>query len=794
MRPGDIAGYAAAARSPTSAARKLIDQCQRSIDQPSELLGRGGVDGDYWPAAAIACAFAYRVTGQKVYLTQAFKYWRVLLNDDQTISDGLGCTPEQVAKDWRKSWKGDYPSPPALITVTHDTWYPMRFFGPAVALAYDWLYTEADEPLRAQTRACLTGWIDGYTRFGYLREDPGANYHAGFVIAKTLGAIAIGSDGGADGHLWSEVVRDVFAKQLVGTGLAGSGGGLGQRAGLLVGGDWGSWQYGPLSVLEYAAATRALEDHGVPQPEMDAWLRTVMLRTLHGIVPRMDMQFTGNGDYEGEDKYAIYPELASNQIDAILVGPAPDDAAAWAMHIRQSRKLGGPRFWNALAELRQIAPRDYRAQTPPPPLWYLARGHGNLYVRTSWSEDALWAVFMSGTPTADHAHYAASNFVLSRGGDHLIVDSGNYGQFSTFGSNAISADSGAPGGYATTQGPWGAPSLPWVRATPDRVFAARADFARAFEYNGLPSQIKFARRDWVLLPEGEVVAIDRVRTGDGRNMYLNFHANTAGTLALDPAGVAVGTVGDSRLAIHRVRLSGGTPKITKARKSDCPGDCRYPCGSCTAARFDVDLYSVTVPGPFAVGIHVFDALGKAEAPAKVGSLNDAPFDAAHQNDSVLGAAVLRGPKPTFVVTSATDAHAKALTYGVPGSALSRHIVFDAPEAGDGTSLVTAQADAGRCVITVSPGTGGGTTGRPLIFELAAAAAGCKLNPASDAPAALPFPPSHGEILEDDPPTAPALRGGVRWWYRHLRVPAAGFVVLLLALMTVARWRRRASAS
>ncbi len=795
MRPADIAGYAAAARSPASAAHLLIDQCQRTIDHASEFAARGGADGDYWAAATISCAFAFRVTGQKTYLAQALKYWRVSLNDDQIVSDGLGCTPQQAGKNWRTSWNGEPPAPPALVTVTHDDWYPIRWFGPAVALAYDWLYDQADEPLRAQSRACLTGWLDGYSRYGYLREDAGANYHAGFVIAKTLGAIAIGTDGGADGHLWKEVVREMFAKQLVAVGLSGSKGGLDKRGGLLVGGDWGSWQYGPLSVLEYAVATRALEEHGVPQPEMDDWLRTVMVRTLYATVPKGDVQFTGNGDYEGEAPYEIYPELSVNQLDAVLAGPAPDSSAAWALNVRQGRKLSVPRFWNALAELRQIAPKDYRAQTPAPPLWYVARGLGNLYVRTSWDKDALWAVFMSGTPKADHAHLAASNFVLSRGGDHLIVDSSNYGQYSTLGTNAVSADSGAPRDYATTQGPFGLPSLPWARATTDRVFAARSDFARAFEFNGAPSQIKLARRDWVLLPEGEIVTIDRVRLDGGRNVYLNFHANTAGTLAFDPAGVAIGVVGNSRLAIHRVRLSAGTPKITHAGKSDCPGTCSYPCGSCTAARFPVDVYSVVVPGPSALAIHVFDALGKTEAPAKVGSLNDAAFDSAHQNDGIVGAAILRGSRTSYVIAaSATgDAPAKRLAYGVPGATASRHVVFDAPGARDGTSHVTAQPQGDRCTITIEPGAGGGTVGRPLIFDLTAAADGCKVTPGSDAPAAIALPPSQGDtVVEDEPP--PRAHRGLRWWGRHLGLPAVGVTLLLAIAVTIARSRRnRASA-
>src|SRR5262249_9932938 len=154
-----------------------------------------------------------------------------------------------------------------------------------------------DEALRTQTRLCLTAWIDNYTLRGYLRNEAGMNYNAGFVIGKTLAAIAIGTDGG-DGHLWTETIHDVFAKMLGGRSLAAS------PPGNMVGGDWGSWQYGPLSVAEYAAAARAMEEHGVPQPAMRAWIDSVVVRTVYGMLPGGDAQFIGNGDFDIE---AIYP-------------------------------------------------------------------------------------------------------------------------------------------------------------------------------------------------------------------------------------------------------------------------------------------------------------------------------------------------------------------------------------------------------------------------------------------------------------------------------------------------------
>ena len=49
----------------------------------------------------------------------------------------------------------------------------------------------------------------------------------------------------------------------------------------MLGGDWPEgWQYGPLSVLEYALATRAIEEAGVPQPEMDAWVNKLGVSSM----------------------------------------------------------------------------------------------------------------------------------------------------------------------------------------------------------------------------------------------------------------------------------------------------------------------------------------------------------------------------------------------------------------------------------------------------------------------------------------------------------------------------------
>jgi hypothetical protein len=742
MSAQEIAGYTSNAKNSSSDAAAQVAACQDTIDNPSSYTSRGGSDGNYWPGSAVACAFAWRATQNSAYLTQAIKYWQASLDDDQTIGDKAGCVAG-VSADWQ-SWamSGNGSAPAVLRTVTHDTGYAMRWYGPDIALTYDWLH---DAPgvsagLLSQTQVCLTNWNDWYSQYGYHHDQAGANYNAGFVVAKALSAIAIGNDGGADGHLWNEVLTNEFGKVLIGDGLAGAQSGVGTAAGAMLGGDWlEGWQYGELSVLEYAVAARALEESGAALPEMDAWASSLVVRYLYGTVPQLDGQWVG-GDFDSSN---VYQTPSASVLDAVLAGPSSDQAASWALWLKQQQKPHRSGFvYSAIAELRAVTAADYRAQSPAPPLWYLSRGSRTMYVRSDFSATAFWGVFSSPPHIVDdHEHFAASNFVLSRGGDHLIVDPSEYGAENTIETNAVSADSPSlMGDLAKTQSYDSKAELAWARASDSNVFAARSDLANAFLFQGT-SDIPYAHREWVFLPEGEVIAIDRVDTADASHvMYVNFHANTGGQMTM-ANGVASGTVGGSRVVIHPVHLSGGTPAITApaAISTDygsCPGN--YPNGPCNDARFAVDIYALQVPGPHATAVHVIDALGTSESPADVHALGDSTIDPGAQNGGVIGAAVTRGKRSYVVASSAPDGAAGAtLTYGVPGDAAARHIVFDAPEAADGTSHVATAVVSGRCVVTITAGTGGGFAGHPLMFGVDSAQNACAATDGADAPSAMP---------------------------------------------------------
>ena len=699
----------------------------------------------------MACAFAYVATQNSQYLAQALMYWKASLSDDQKIGDGLGCVAGVSTnwQTWAQAGNGGA-APPVILTITHDTGYPIRWYGPDIALTYDWLYSAPGaSALVSQTQVCLTNWLDYYTAYGYHATEAGANYNAGYVVAKALGAVAIGTDGGADGHLFTQVLDDDFAKTLVGTGLAGTSA-VGTPAGVMLGGDWGEgWEYGPLSVAEYAASASALESAGASLPPMDTWAGSLFLRDVYATTPPGTFVYCGNGDC---DITTPNNTPNPNELDAVLLGPSSDMSASWALSAKQTGSMtatgDGAFIYNALAEVRSVTAADYTKQTPAPPLWYLARGTREVYARTAWDDpSAYWGVFISSPQlNSDHQHFTASSFVFSRGGDDLVVDPSPYGGPSSWQANAVTADSSVvTGDYAPSQTPWSTADLPWARGTSDATVAARSDFANAFIFDGTASDIPYAHREWTMLPEGEVVVIDRVHTSAAsRSMYVTLHTNTGGGGLAASSGVYVGKAGaGSQVAIHPVFLSGGTPTVTQPTTGDCTASCSYPCAQCDNVRFAVDEYQVKVPGTWAVAVHVIDGLGASEALATVDSMNDATIDPGKQNGGVLGASVLRSAKQTYVVaSSAVDGASPAtMTYGVPGGGDARHVVFDAPEASDGSSAVTAAAQSGRCVVSITAGSGGGFTGQPLMFSVGAASGGCTV---TDSTSVTPTQPTGGD--------------------------------------------------
>ncbi len=715
-----------------TAAASVVTKCKDIAANPSKYSD-GIFMGYGFGYAAATCAMAWQLTKDASYAAAGIRQWRALLDDFQTLGDGAG---------------GD-----STVSGAHDNGYAMRYFGSFTAIAYDWMHDApgVDSQLLQTSRDRFKAWVDWEEANGYLHDVAGSNYQAGYVIGKSMIAIAAsGEDDGSAAKYWADVVDTMWNKENLGPKGAGAGGPL-------AGGDWPEgWEYGELGVLEYAMSLRAVEEQGASLPAGHDYFSALGLNYEYALTPDQKGFFIG-GDYGNAAIAAPNKPPGTEPLLAIMIG-AGDEAAGWAAFLHKSvvKTVADGLVYEAIAEARGVMATSYTAT--PRPLYYVTPGTRKLYARSSADPGAFWGVFVSAPHfLVDHQHLDASTFVFSRGGDSLVVDPSPYGSLSSLTSNALTVDSKTvQSDYRPSQSPRSAASLAWARATASGVAAARAELVHAFDDDTGKSDVPYARRDWALLPEGEVVVLDRVRTDDAaRKTYLRFRSPSAFTLGA--GNVATATVGGSKLVVHPVTLSGGTP-ATKTYKGDNGSPCSNGSfGVCTAARFDVGEYALEIPGPQALAVHVLDGLATADAPSDAVAIGD---------PAVVGARVTRGGSRTFVLgSSATDGAAgPTLAYSATGDQPARHVVFDAPEDATGTSNVTAHADGEKCAVAITAGTGAGAfAGRPLVFQLSAAKDGCTATEEKAAPPPTTTPGggggSDGGVGEGGLPNSDSPAGG-----------------------------------
>ena len=664
----------------TAKAVKRCDDLGKNPKQYSRDLYMG-LD---WSQHLQACLVAWAATDKDAHAKTALKYFTALIDDLDVVGDGKG---------------GD-------DAGKRDSGFAIRAMGPYTALAYDWLHDHPGmtEELRARARKRWKAWTDWYLDHGYRPRSPGTNYHAGYLLAATLIAIAQGNEAGRVGaSFWDHVSETLWGKDMAKAFAPG---------GVLDGGDWGEgWQYGPLAVMSYAFAARAMKEQGVEIEGVDRWLEALMKRNVHGLTPG-DEVFVG-GDTSVEPAHAhLKPEL--NAFAAPLVGDASPEVWAWAKS--EIAELGltsdGFPLYPALAEARDVEPKPV-----PRDVWptaYLSAGISTFYARSNWGRDAVWMVTQcSKTVDVDHMHANAGNVVLSRGRDDVIVDPSPYGTLSSLTGNAPTVESAhLPEEYKPSQAWWSEKTgFRWARQTRSGIVAARCDYADQYKFQHRPSDVPEAVRDLILIPYGKgdagtLVVIDRARSGaKDRELYLRF--KTEASLKLD-GDVATGKVGGTQLTIRRVGSSSGAPKVT-SQKADNHG-CMHEGstrGGCEDARIDVDVYKLTVDGPAMYAMHVLDAAAPAKTPPAVEEIA-----------GVDGVALSRDGR-TAVIVAGTG---KDLSYAAPKSDATYHVIAGAPNTG-GKATISATASGDTCQVKVSAsGSGTAVDARPVVVVLDASCA------------------------------------------------------------------------
>ncbi|OWJ67668.1 hypothetical protein [Inquilinus limosus] len=710
LTPQIVAAWQAAQSVPGSPVARAIAKCNDARLHPADYAS-GQYQGFRWVEALDACLVARATTGSALHRDTAIKYWQALLDDAHTVGDGNGPRYPNTSG----------PATPFGI-VARDAGYSMRTNGAWGALSYDWLYNDLSPALRAKAAARFAQWIafhqDPDT---YQRAEAGSNYHAGHVLAVTLLAIghADAMDSASPGSgtaLWNYVTNTMWAQVMAG--------GVAARQ-PLPGGDWAEgWQYGPLSVLSYALAGRAMTERGVPQPWIGPWLHQVLYRYVYGLTPD-DRMFVG-GDTDDPK-----PTLDANPLPltAVLAGPAATVDKAQARAELARLALPAPPangdftlLFQSLAAAETVTAQPIDRGALPP--GWLAAGVGNFYARTGFGPGAVWMVSQCRGIISAHQHLDAGNVILSRGADALVIDPSPYGTLSTLTGNAptmsqphFAAD------YRPSQGSWGEENPPDVLSlalttrflfagsrAASGVSATQCAYTGQFRFQGNASPIvNGTRRDLVLLPGAtgaSVVVRDLVRTTAAWSRTPNpllLRFRSPGSFTAGPGGDrARAVVGGSALLVRR--LYGAATTVARAVPVD---DFCDEQGSCIDGRFPAGEWAVTVPGPSPSTIHLLDADAGTAA---------APTASAMRTGTVILTAVLREGRQ-YYIASHTAISGIVTGYDAP-AVESTQVVLDPPAGARVSVTATLNPTAHTCRFALAAASGtAGLPSQPLIMRV-----------------------------------------------------------------------------
>jgi hypothetical protein len=583
-----------------------------------------------------------------------------------------------------------------------DDGYGIRFFGTTMAIGYDWLYPALTATTKAAVITSLNLWIDWYDANGFSRTEPVGNYFVGYLLAKTTAAIATSGDNAkADGywtdvqsHLWGTLAQPAFT------------------AGVKGGGWPEGWEYGALSVREFAQFMLAVKTgKGI---DLSASLGFVADEAAYATyfawpsLKHVDDEGTIHSGTSmappGEMIGALAAMLdgAGNTYAPIARQFAQDVASTSSIALDEWEQF---MFWDSSRPTMA-----YTAQAPS----YVAKGPGQLAVRSTWDKTAVWAAFSSGpyidAPDSGEQLYNQGGFSIVQGDQPIVCNATGWlpQVADTTGENYVYDDLSngrrlANTFYVTDSANSNSPGQSAVAAPDSSAHLERYEeggvFVRARGAN-IEGQYKAGvvtqyMRDFVYFRPGTFVVYDRtaVKTGSD-DQWMSFHVPGTPT----PASTA-----DASQKRYDIIASGSTLGSirTLLPKGSSPSVVALPPGHVwrledhASAAAQTWLHVITVGGTVPEQTRLSTADGNVLAGNMVG---------VHVQGT-------RNQVVLFAGDPAGTATTSAVKYVVKQTADADHVLTDMTPSATGYS-VTATSANGALTIDVEPGgtyavTGGG---------------------------------------------------------------------------------------
>ncbi len=578
--------------------------------------------------------------------------------------------------------------------------YPLRNFGPAVAIGYDWLHDELSAEQKTLFSGMLYRWIDwfrgartdynngvvvGATR--YFEDNDGEdgenensnikgdgdglaypniinNYVTGYAVTLALAAYATYGDNDDD-ETYLAVWEDFFNNELKADY---------QDELKLKGGDPPEgWQYkcghtrliDALLGMYTASDTSPFTDFDIAKDFFFAW--------IHAIKPNLTYIYD-HGDWPAgtnrpyQSSVVVFRKLFSD------VYPEEDYAEYAQYYMDNVNFISPTSYWRLMLWYDSTAPA-----TPPTaePLYYRAIGTGLVIMRSSWTDaiDTIWAsIQLDNKLRVSHENYEEGHFTIQRGDDYLICNGAYSG---TNGHNSILFGGG---GQRTGLGEEIAISS--IENTDDYLWVT-ADIATAYQrewYNDRAT--KFIRK-FVWIKPSIFVIFDDTTAGVGyEDKQWMIHFRGEPTLAND---IMISTVGVSK--VFAKTLTPTDYSIEMAFHDDWRGK---------GWRVDIAPTTVQLDDTFLHAIYVTDSATET-MPSTIKITSD--------SGGMVGVHIKDDTNQLVLFKETPGTVSLPVEYTITPTATCEHFLFDIP-ASTRFSVSTA---AGSTVVTVTEDVGGGYT-------------------------------------------------------------------------------------
>ena len=558
--------------------------------------------------------------------------------------------------------------------ASNDLGYPSRSAVLGLALAFDWVYDRLDETRKADTINTLNAWFDSMKSSAFERSGPAyGNYYSSHVLGFGAVGYATAGDNPRAGEIQNHVLG-MFNNNVPAAFASG---------GFVGGYPVESFNYGPYQFMYLLQYMQFVKDNTGEDLGLASYATRMARNLLYNLKPNR-WQATDEGDFPG-DYSMVLPGFFPLILASILEGTTEGAWMQWMYsHLARPPRLAGniqkPNLFTRLLYADSDRPSiDYGITEPT---FHRSAGDEHVYVRSDWTDDAVWASFAAGASVwTGHEARKAGHIAIQRGSDYLLVNSGQWKgadgvsgfpwsfNLSSWRTNTLFfSDSGdylyTDSAFLGGQAIWGANQVLSFDSGEHYVYS-KAELAHAYDRmpgNRDPERksLKSFVRSFAFLDDEYFVVWDRITALKSEyEKKLFWHFNPMGGIPTISGTLTQSTVGNSKLFLKT--LLPANPVITAA------ADGAMSFSDSTPVTYRVEV-SDNVSNTSFNSLHVIAATAKNEAFPNTTTVSTV-------SGNMVGA-LIADTIPRVVLFASDGTPQSSITYEADYPGVARHLIVD----------------------------------------------------------------------------------------------------------------------